>query len=77
MSPRGFKLPVPVEKAAKKLSKLLGTRPRPLSRAPSTGTSLSTAALPIGIIEEILLHLPGRDIFRMKQVRWNGGGVNI
>lgn len=77
MSPRGFKLPAPVGKAIQKLSKVLEIKPQSLNRAPSTDPSPFTAALPIDIIEEILLYLPGQDIVRMKQVRWDDRGTNI
>jgi len=36
-----------------------------------------TPAVPTDIIEDILLHLPGQDILRMKQVHWDGVGVRI
>ena len=68
MSPRAFKFPTPVGKVVKKLSKLLRiqrqapTHPRPISPSP-------LAAIPVDVMEEILLWLPGQDIVRMKQVR--------
>jgi len=74
MSPRGFKLQTPVWKAFQRLSNIIGTRPQSLSRAPSTDPSLFTAALPVDIIEEILLYLPGQDVVRMKQVGWAAAG---
>jgi len=72
MSPRGFKLPAPVGKVVQRLSKFLWARPQSSSCVPSTFPSLFTAALPVDIIEQILLYLPGRDIVRMKQVRQQG-----
>jgi len=73
MSPGGFKLTTP----ARSLSKFLGTKPQHSDHAHPTGPSLLTSTLPTDIIEEILLCLPGRDILRMKQVRWDGGGANV
>ena len=77
MSPRGLKLQTPVEGAAKRLSKFLGLKPLHPDRTPPTGPSLLAATLPVGIIEEVLLYLPGRDIVRMKQVRWDGLYLSI
>jgi len=62
MYPRGFKLPASVGEAAKRLSKLLGTMPQ--------SPSLFITAIPIDIVERILLHLSGQDILVMKRVRW-------
>ena len=69
MSPRSFELPVPVEKAVQKLSEFLGATSQSPSRAPPTNPS-HFAALPIDIIEEILLYLQAQDIVRVKQVCW-------
>jgi len=66
MSPRGFKLPAPIRRVVKRSSEFLGMK----SRSPSP----LTTAVPTEIIEEILLHLPGQDILKMKQVRWDSGG---
>ena len=76
MSSRGFKLPTPVGKAVKKLSKFLETKPQPPNNVPYTMPS-QFSAVPIDIAEEILLYLPAQDILRMKQVCWDVGGVNI
>ena len=77
MSPSGFKLPVPVGKAVKRLSRFLGTKPRsPNHCAPSIGPS-QFSLVPIDIIEDILLYLPGQDILRMKQVCMDDEDVNI
>jgi len=69
MSPQGFKLPTSAGKAVKKLSKFLETKQQ--------DPPLLTTILPVDIIEEILLHLPSRDILRMKQVRRDCADVNI
>jgi len=76
MSSRGFKLPAPVGKAVKRLSKFLGTKPRSRNHVPSVNPSQFNA-IPIDIVEEILLHLAGQEILRMKQVCLGGGGVNV
>ena len=78
MSPRDFKLLIPVGKMAKKLSKFLRIqRPTPAHGSP-IGTPPLTAvpidnsspltAVPVDVVEEILLCLPGQDIVRMRQV---------
>jgi hypothetical protein len=78
MSPRDFKLPTPVGKVVKKLSKFLRIQrqtpthahtigPAPLAAVPIDSPPL--VAVPADIMEEILLCLPGQDIVRMKQVR--------
>ena len=66
MSPRDFKLPTPVGKVVKKLSKFLRIqRQTPAyARPPSPLT-----AVPVDVMEEIFLYLLGQDIVRMKQVR--------
>jgi len=67
MSLRYFKLPTPVSKVVKKISKLLRIRRQVSSHSHSPGSSPLTA-VPIDVMEEILLCLPGQDIIKMKQV---------
>ena len=74
MSPRGSKLPIPGGKAFKKLSTLLRAKLQPPNHGSLAPISDSSPfnAIPVDIVEEILLHLPGQDILRMKQVCWDG-----
>lgn len=44
-------------------------------RLPLAHLVVLAATLPIDLIEEILLYLPGQDIIRMKRVRWDVGGL--
>jgi len=77
MSPRGLKLPAPAGKAIERVSNFQETKPQSPSHAPSVGTSLLVTAVPIDIIEDILLRLPAQDILRMKQVRWDSGSMSV
>jgi hypothetical protein len=78
MSPRDFRLPTPVGKVVKTLSKFLRIQrptsahgspigPSPLTAVP-TDNSSPLVAVPVDVVEEILLCLPGQDIVRMRQV---------
>ena len=75
MPPRDFKLPTPVGKVIKKLSKFLRIqRPTSVHASPIDPSTLPGVlspftAIPVDIVEEILLCLPDQDIVRMKQVR--------
>jgi len=60
--------------AVKRFSQFLGTKPQHPNHVPPIGPS-QFSAVPIDVIEEILLHLPSQDILRMKQVCWGGGGM--
>ena len=68
MSLSGSTLPTPVAKAVKRFPGCPATKPQT--------PPLLITAIPIDIVEEILLHLPGQDILKMKRVRWNVGGAN-
>jgi hypothetical protein len=76
MSPHDFKLPTLVGKVAKRLSKSLRIQrqtsahgsPIGPSTLPTDSPSLLTV-VPVDVVEEILLCLPGQDIVRMRQVR--------
>jgi hypothetical protein len=79
MSPRDFNLSIPVGKVVRKLSKFLRiqrqtpTYARPIGPSPSAvvlidGSSPLTA-VPVDVMEEIFLCLPGQDVVRAKQVR--------
>ena len=67
MSPRDFKLSNSIDKVTKRLSQLLRTQRQPQGHeCPPNPSPL--AMVPIDVIEDILLYLPGQDIIRMKQV---------
>ena len=65
MSPGGFKLLTSAGKAVKTLSRSLRRQPQNVHLP----TPPPFFTVPFDIIEEILLHLPGQDIIKMRQVR--------
>jgi len=68
MSPRDVKLPPSVGEAFKRLSQLFRT-PRPSQSHAHSPSPSPFTTVPSDVAEEILLHLSGQEILRMKQVR--------